>query len=446
MPNHFFEFTEAQYTSLVTALTKSLGQSNAVLGGLNLLEQSVQNTKDNLKLIRSTVESVVLAAQAGEATVPPDVPPAVDFFEGEPFMKGGHYAWLPDSYRLTDAPEWMKGLAGVTTLADGSIELHVDHPALEKQGPGSLIPRDNFKSTTKFILPAAASNRSILCTSDVYPHGEHGPTWLLRNFEVAGDLNNLLAWRVGDFHAGREGHLGYFNVRGNLHVKNLVGIQHGAQLLQLVWRTTHEGETGTWQDPTKWPENQEHPVQITLENLVSIDGGVINAREGVPVSAVRASWPITIFNPGHKHVHVTGVYVRCNHGVPFPDSHGVMRNSHGVLVAVPQTRYIKGGTLDIEGIDAVVCNPDRSLMRFGYWDEVVLHDSKRLAQMDANGKETVGRIAVENDVDKFIIEPTFNWTGEVVVYDHNDPYKGQLKVLQHKAGERTELHPSEVVA
>jgi len=433
---HIVILTSEQLETLSAAGQKMAGLASSAAE----LGKAIDVTRDKLREVihAGFVAGMDLKAPGAELPdqppVTPDPEPIDDADEGPIFEEGGHYAWLPDSYMIDDAPAWMHELLGSDKAGVAPLRLDVNDPRLVEQGPLSAIPRDNFKSVVPFNLPEEASHLRARCVSAAQPWGEQGPTWFMRNFEVQGELSDIVLWRPGDFGNGREGHCFYFNVRGDLHMHDIIAVQHGAQAMQLVWRTNSIGETGTINDPEAWPEAQSPPVNILVERFASIDGGVIDERPGVPLQAVRASWPFTVFTTGHNSVTMRDLFIRTNLPVPFK---GEFR-SHGAIVAAPGKRKVMSNLLILEDLDVELHASDRSIIRCGAFREVEI----RSGYMREFDTPNTSRIALDATVDVVRIGADLDWSGVVEVFHPDDAYKGKLASFDHKAGAVTEIQPS----
>ena len=357
---------------------------------------------------------------------PPDPAPA-EGIEGAPFEDGGFYEWLPDVYDLEElgAPAWLRDLAG-----GNGLDVHSS--SLTSLGPERMVISGGWKSSEWFDLPAEASHRRDRAVSAQTSWGDPGPLWYQRAYEVRGRVDDVLVWRVGDFIKGREGHVAYHNVRGDLVIDTLVGIQHGAQLVQLCWR---EGETKS--DPSEWPEKNART--IVLRRLASIDGGIIDKRPGVPLSAVRASWPVTIFAPGHDEILVEEPFIRTN--TPEPHLHSTLGlcRSHGFLLCAPSQRPSFTKHLAVTDADVELVAPDRSVVRIVSFGEAELA-SGRMSVLGHDGEPMPSKVSVV-DGDRFEISQDFQWSGEVSVHHPSSPYHNPVARFDHVAGERLVIEP-----
>lgn len=242
------------------------------------------------------------------------------------------------------------------------------------------------------------------------PWGDHGPLWGFRCYNVEGEIRDLEVWRCGDFHKGREGHLFYFNVFGDLLISNCTGNQHGGQFLQLVWR---EGETRI--DESLW-NHENHTVRV--ENCQSIDGGCIN--EGM---AVRASWPIAFYNPGQS-LEIDNFVLRA-HNVSDFQYNGITYNSHGCLFVGPGQVYRRTPNVIVRNVDAECLRPDRSMMKFWGVDNVLVENC-RLVAVDGECSITIvddcGRVELRNiDTDGAPLK--------IKIAKQSDPYRADRTVL-----------------
>jgi hypothetical protein len=418
-----FDLSEGDLANLIKADAKLAEDLSALRNVGDALRALVEDASAQHEVVRSILTQSITA---GDPVVVDPEPEPIDAWEGDPFEADGPYAWLPDSYDISDAPSWLQSMVG-----DGQA-LSVNDPALVNVGWDSPFGRNHYSSTEFFILPAHMSHQRRRCVSDVSSWGEAGPKWYARDFEVTGYLDDVLVWRAGDFRAGREGHVLYYNVRHNLHLKRIVGVQHGAQLVQLVWRVSGSGETGNWNNPAAWPENAQPPASIVIEKCASIDGGVIN--EG---NAVRASWPFSIFNPGHGSVSLHDIFVRCNHPKPFHHSTRGDCHSHGFLLCSAGQRPMRTGTLLLDGIDVECTLPDREMIRVMSVDEVLIGAGRMREHLSSNG------ITIVNDVKRLRIEPDFDWSGPIHVRSSAAPYGQPITTLQHEAGTLLDIAPTD---
>jgi hypothetical protein len=325
--------------------------------------------------------------------------------EDEVFQAGASYGWLPDTYNIPGV------FVGKVTDC-------------QEHGPFSLIPTNSNVSNEIFNLHLSGGRYA--CNNNAASWGEHGPKWFLRNYNVAGGLADMLVWRVGDWSQGREGHVCYFNVQGDLVIKNLIGVQHGAQLVQLVWR---DHETALPQ--SMWPVNNPNST-VTLQDLVSVDGGLINLG-----MAVRASWPISFFNPGHKFLMIDGFKQRTNHAVPFPTTTAGPKRSHGGILTGGDPNAYQGKSALLKRLDMICADPDRDMIRAWHFDEFIINDGLiRVTNADGAVTPWQNDIGVANNVKHFEIKPEVDFTGTVYVFDNDKPYSAnKLAVFPHHAGE-----------
>ena len=250
-------------------------------------------------------------------------------------------------------------------------------PVFERYGlspPEGLPPNAEFRSGDQWTvlydggcwdsdrvceLPTAElAGRTVVFDDAAASWGEHGPKWGLRVYNATGVLRGLTLWRAGDFSEGREGHGGYFSAFQDLTIEDCAFIQCGAQGLQIVWRS-HETKI----PPETW--NQAAHV-VTVRNVRMQDCGQINAG-----SAVRASWPCTIFAPGQAIV-VDRLTVRTRFK-PYADGQHPLIESHGALFIGPGDEYRRTPKARVEGLDCEVWNSDRQeLVLWAQDDALVL--------------------------------------------------------------------------
>lgn len=221
--------------------------------------------------------------------------------------------------------------------------------------PGGPVPLWINSYGTNGNVPAYLSNRVVVFDNRATPWGDHGPLWGLRGYEVSGTLANLQLWRVGDWTRGREGHAVYLNVSGNLSIRKLTGIQCGAQLLQIVWRALESV------GPRPTGANT-----IRLSELLAFQCGMINTG-----MAVRASWPISIFNTGAR-ITMDNITVITNLA-PFVGDRSETFRSHGALMVGPSEKEpYRTPTLNVVGLKSRLNMPDRDEVRIAAVDSAVL--------------------------------------------------------------------------
>ena len=183
--------------------------------------------------------------------------------------------------------------------------------------------------------------------NDVAPWGDHGPLWFCRWYNALGTVGGFDVFRIGDFTRGREGHVFYFNCLEDVTIQNVNAYQCGAQFAQMVWRPNE-----TTIPPQNW---HQQDFTVTIRDCSVIDQGVINT--GV---AVRASWPISFFNPGQDLV-VENLLLDVDIANFFNSSMQGPFNSHGAILCTP------GSTVENVTITNPVIRlrrPDRALFRF----------------------------------------------------------------------------------
>jgi hypothetical protein len=357
------------------------------------------------------------------------IPVEPDDLDAGPFAEGGAYAWLPDGYSIPaeEVPDWVGG--------GGPLEIQMG-PALEPMpnvtprftagwGQGELVDLAQLGAQgAREINPGASSGVE-----------HYGPLHYVRAFNATGELGDFDAWRVGDFKNGREGHVVYLNATAlegvPTRVADVVGIQHGGQLVQVVWRETEDGS------PIKlpeefWPE-QVPGSTLALQRLVSIDGGVIN--EG---TAVRASWPISIFTPGHELIQLDKLWVRCNHPQPFKTSSKGDCRAHGALIVENDgKRPMRSGLVEVSDFRFEVTDSDRAVCRFGDVDEVRLYGGVIREHGARRG------IGIVSNVLSFRIDADVDWSGPIRIFDPANRWGSPRFVTEHVAGTVTDLQPTD---
>ena len=182
-------------------------------------------------------------------------------------------------------------------------------------------------------VPAELSNKSYIGYQG--PPGWQQTIWLYRLYNAEGVIENVRARRIGDFHKGREGHVIYANVWGDFEVRNLEVEDIGAQVLQLVWRGQAPKLEERENRMPGWDEPDGIPAKGGTLVLTSITGrrcGLINQGQ-----AVRASWPISIFNPEHR-VEMSGIALLNGENPEFVGDRDEMFASHGGISLMPGKR------------------------------------------------------------------------------------------------------------
>lgn len=257
--------------------------------------------------------------------------------------------------------------------------------AFELGGFEGLALSSNASGTIDVLSPALSDRRVVFNNARASGWEEHGPKWGLRVYNVAGLLENLELWRVGDWTQGREGHAFYGNVAGDLTIRDLTAVQCGGQAVQVVWRVAE-----TRLPRTLWPTAAN---LITLERVTAIDCGMIN--DG---AAVRASWPVSIFATGAR-VHVKDLEVRTRLPVFDGGTAGPSR-SHGVLVNTWGEEGRRTPELVIDGLSGLVVQSDRPEIRATAAGDVVL----RRNSLREEGGDGVCTLAFVEDCASLLVE------------------------------------------
>ena len=118
--------------------------------------------------------------------------------------------------------------------------------------------------------------------------GETGTLWHANAYNIAGKIDGLTVWRIGDFVKGREGHGLYLRCVPSLDttIRNYRAFKIGGQAVQREWRTSE-----TEIPKADWIEGGG---QFLLENCVAKETGLIDTGTGG--NAVRASWAFSLYN------------------------------------------------------------------------------------------------------------------------------------------------------
>jgi len=365
----------------------------------------------------------------------PDEPADTPFFR--PFDSGGSYAWLPDAYLFdeVDVPLWAWELFEGQDPTSGALEILLGHGQDEMP---NVTPRytAGWGSDLRVNLATLGAAGSDEINPGVSAAGEHrGPLHYVRAFNATGTLEGFHAYRVGDFFAGREGHVVYLNATAlpgiPTRVSRIVGVQHGGQLVQIVWRETEDGKP-TGLPVEEWPENVPGST-LQLDRLVSIDGGTIT--EG---NSVRASWPISIFTPGHERIEIEKVWVATSLPKPFKKpGKGDCRSQGALIVENDGKRPIRSGVVSLEDFLFDVTDPDSAVCRFGDVDEVSIDGGKireRGKQRGMGFVSNVERVRIGADVD---------WSGPIRIFDPSNRWGSPRFVFEHQAGTVSEFRPTE---
>lgn len=309
--------------------------------------------------------------------------PTTSAYELAPVFSGtGTYGWLgaatPEpGFKLVNWWGELIGAYGPVSIANAEIVGNNDHVTW----PAQLDP-----VTGEVIKPEKK---------------DYGPKWVYRLYDTSGTVENLKVWRAGDWTKGREGHALYANVLADLTIRDFIATQCGAQAIQLVWRAS---ETAI--PKAQW-KHGEHT--ILLERVSAIDCGLINEGE-----AVRASWPISIFNPGQK------IILRdCSvETVDAPLAHGALFVGDG-----------EGRTpsLRVDGFRVRVRNSDRPEMRLHGQDDAILTG---LDVLEEGGEANV---AIADDCTRVeIIDPVHPLV--IGIHDASDPHRAPYKTFAVPGG------------
>lgn len=270
----------------------------------------------------------------------------------------------------------------------------------------------NVPQASGAMLPMRLSDRVVVFDNKMSPWGDHGPLWGLRGYDVFDRLENLQLWRVGDWTKGREGHAVYLNVSGDLLIRNLSGIQCGAQLLQIVWRKAES----RWQQPTL-------KNTIRLSKLLAFNCGMINSG-----MAVRASWPVSIFNTG-AGISIDNVTVVTNLP-PFVGDRNETFRSHGALMVGPSEREpYRTPWLHVVGLKSRLNLPDRDEVRIDSVDSAILTGLDMIRNDGAPPRVTI----VDDCGEVFIGEVRAPL--EVCIRDKTRPFNMPTLVKRLKMGE-----------
>lgn len=227
----------------------------------------------------------------------PEIPPSVPLIydEASQFTAGGRYERLSDP--TTDEPWEIQGQA--VPILNSHHRAQVDH--------AWPFPTSKWKGRRLLGNDAAAA------------WGDHGPLWMCRLYDVVGLIDDLHIMRPGDYAKGREGHGIYFNLMGDVTVRDYHAIQCGGQALQVVspWERTKE----TAVPQAEWPTSAN---ALSIERIYARDCGIINVG-----LAVRASWPIALYGLPCA-IHLGGGAVETLESPEF-SHHGQTYRSHGAL-------------------------------------------------------------------------------------------------------------------
>ncbi len=352
-----------------------------------------------------------------------------------PFDLGGSYSWMPQRYEIPadEVPDWAWALFAGQSLGDLLLAIDLNDEE-EFESMPNVTPRftAGWNSGDLVDLAELGARGAREVNPGTLNGVEHrGPLHYVRAFNATGTLEDIHAYRVGDFFAGREGHVVYLNAAAlpgvPTRVSRIVGVGQGAQLVQIVWRETEDGK------PVKlplafWPENVPAST-LALDRLVSIDGGTIT--EG---NSVRASWPISIFTPGHELIQIDRAWVRTNLAKPFTKpGKGECRSQGALIVENDGKREIRSGRVELTDFRFDVTQPDSAVCRFGDVDEVDIDGGfirERVTQRGIGMVSNVGRLRIGPDVD---------WSGPIRVFDPSNRWGSPIAIYEHKAGTTTEV-------
>jgi hypothetical protein len=251
----------------------------------------------------------------------PLLPPEYQYPESFPFRPGGSYAYLEDP------------------VGEGWEVLKQPVLKVDSNKTAEIITWETSEWEGRKYLGNSANSS----------WGERGPKWGWRRYNLQGLIKDLIVWRIGDFHQGREGHGIYANVYGDLTIADSSFDQCGAQALQLVWRPKETlVPQGDWPDASR---------TITLDEVHATDCGVINKG-----SQVRASWPFAIYSPG-QNIRIEGCSNACNIASFYiPGKNGTFR-SHGSLIVSPAQTYRRTQLVEVDGFTSTVERPVKIKIR-----------------------------------------------------------------------------------
>jgi len=243
--------------------------------------------------------------------------------------------------------------------------------------------------------------------------GQGGTLWGVRAFDVAGLVDGVELWDIGDFVKGREGHGLYLNVapHKNLTIRNYKCFKNGAQAIQREFRL-HE----TIMPEAVW---KSAVGTFLVEDCEFAETGLIDDATGG--ESVRASWVMTLYGTG-QHTIVRRVK-HTNYHSPAP-------HEGTLFVGFGQSGFRTPSVL-VESCDWWTEDSDRADAFFQGCDAVVVRTTHLRGEDDY--------IDVVNDCKKFTIS---DMPEDVLVrlknpgpQMHGAPYKTHLV----KAGEKLEL-------
>ncbi len=359
----------------------------------------------------AVVELAVELADAGLLKIPP-LPP-------KPPAHTEPHEPLPDNFTLSDgilyyiraSPFDIGAYSDLKTLtvSDRTGATLGGYWRYGKSSKSVWAPEKQLAVQT---IPEDASNRKVIWNSTKAPGwDEWGPKWGMRGYNVTGLLENLTQYRCGDFEKGREGHAVYFNVYAGLTLRNVHAIQCGGQAIQLVWRDSETKIVDGGANEMYW---------VRIEDCSAIDCGVIN--EG---SAVRASYPLSFFNPGQA-IRIDNFKVRCD--IPtFQKSVGAC-NSHGGVFIGPGQVYRRCPGAIINGLDIEVNRPDRACLKLWAVDTAIVNELSIVSE-GRPGNVTIiddcGLVEINNPITDINVQ----------VKSSDKPFGQPITVLKVHAGE-----------
>ena len=413
-------------TGLMQTVADTIGGDwgKAIAATAGRIHDANTSTSQILAAARDAAEVVDPGGPNVDPAPPVEVPDVLP--EPSEFAEGGEYEWLDDAINPSDWPAWAYQQAEGQGLISAEGMIRVDSPAWKDLGPDRMQVTGGWNSDQFVDMVSHNYEGAFINMGSEHPWGDTC-LWGTRVYNARGTHGHRVVMRCGDFKRGKEGHVVYVNAAADFELCNVIGIQHGAQLAQVVWRP---GETLLALED--WPESKPDG-KLHLHHLLSIDGGVINS--GV---AVRASWPVSIFTPGHPEILVEHLYQRTAHAVPFNGGTSGLCRSHGSVMSTKS-----GNGTDAEGklftlreFDVALTESDRAPFRFGDCEEVLVTDGK-LAETGSNRG-----INVLANTKRLRIDPSVDWAGPITVFDPASPYKSPIASYQHTGGTLTDINPN----